>query len=333
MSTMSVELDASREEGAPALRQIPPSVVEAAVALGQRYGVSGALNPHDHIFWHIHDDPSLPEKTQAADFYFESGRQTAAFLRDLLNEQRLKAVLAERVHASGPLFILEFASGYGRVTRHFPTILPAANVVACDIHREAVWFLRNIGLQACLSSSVPERLDTGRTFDVVFALSFFTHMPRATWTRWLRSLANQVTPGGVLVFTAHGEVSQGLIGVSKLERDGFYFVASSEQKDIPVCEYGGTVTAFDYVYSQFAGSDLKLLQYKQAGIGHHDVYVLHRERDPAHNAQSPALYQEENRKLAEENAPLDAALKAIRTSRSWKVTSPLRALANALRRR
>ena len=30
-------------------------------------------------------------------FYFESGRQTAALLRDLLNEPRIKAVLDERL--------------------------------------------------------------------------------------------------------------------------------------------------------------------------------------------------------------------------------------------
>jgi SAM-dependent methyltransferase len=326
-------MQVATQEAAPELRQLPPSVVEAAAALGRRYGVSGELDPHDHIFWYVYDDPSLSDKTQAPEFYFESGRQTAAFLRDLLNEPRIKAVLADRTHASEPLSILEFASGYGRVTRHFPTILPEANVVACDIHKEAVAFLRGIGLQACLSSSAPERLDTGRSFDVIFVLSFFTHMPRSTWTRWLWSLANQLTPGGVLIFTAHGEVSQGLMSVARLEPDGFYFTCASEQKDLPVAEYGNTVTTFDYVYSQFAGSDLKLLQFKQAGIAHHDVYVLHRQRNPVRYTIPLALCQEENSRLAEENRQLAAEVKAVHASRSWKITEPLRILSKAVGRR
>jgi SAM-dependent methyltransferase len=255
---------------------LPSDALRLAQEIGLRHGVSGALHPRDYIFWYVYNDPSQPDKRQAIEHYFESGRGTAAFLGEMLNEPRIKSALAGRYALTQPLSILEFASGYGRVTRHFPMIIPETTVLACDIHTDAVTFLRSIGLQACLSSSIPEQLNTGRTFDVIFVLSFFTHMPRSTWARWLGSLANQLAPNGVLIFSAHGEISQALMGVSQLEADGFYFTPSSEQKDLHPDEYGNTVTTFGFVYNQCIASNLKLLQFKQAGIAHHDVYVVQR---------------------------------------------------------
>src|SRR3954464_11763142 len=97
---------------------LPSSAIQFAQAVGRRHGVSGALHPRDFIFWYIYNDPSQQDKMHAIEHYFESGRGTAAFLLEMLNEPGIKGVLAERQAATEPLSILEFASGYGRVTRH-----------------------------------------------------------------------------------------------------------------------------------------------------------------------------------------------------------------------
>jgi phospholipid N-methyltransferase len=310
-------------------RPLSQKLIAAASTIGRSYGVSGEIHPDDHIFWYACDEQYRLHKSETPDFYFSSGRGTAEFLRDLLAEPCLQSQLAERPRPNDALSILEFASGYGRVTRFFPQVLPAAQVVACDIHPDAVAFLRGIGLDAVLSSAVPEKLTTGRTFDVVFALSFFTHMPRSTWTRWLTSLANQLVPGGLLIFTTHGKVSQGLMGAKELEPDGFYFTPASEQKDLPVHEYGNTVTTFEYVYSQLARTGLTLLQYKQAGIAHHDVYVLRRGDA---SGQTPITPDPGNQYPGEEVMKLRAEVAALRRSTSWRMTAPARALVDALRR-
>ena len=86
-----------------------------------------------------------------------------------------------------PFKLLEFASGYGCVTRHIKKN-PDYDVVSCDIHPQAVDFLRSrIDVKAIQSMHVPEEFAPVDKFDVVFALSFFSHMPKSSFGRWLRA--------------------------------------------------------------------------------------------------------------------------------------------------
>ena len=280
------------------------------------------------MFWFIYDDPDRVNKLDAPILYLESGKEVALFLRDLLQERCAASALATRANLAAPLSVLEFASGYGRASRHFANELPGVDIVACDVHQEAVAFLREMGIKACQSSSIPEQLHTDHNFDVVFALSFFTHMPRSTWGRWLRALAEQLTPEGLLIFTAHGEQSQKLMGVGALEADGFFYGPWSEQKDLPLTEYGGSVTTFDFVYRQSLQCGLTLLLYKQEAIAHHDVYILQRRRENGFVAPTSG----DLRGVLEQNKRLLAEVGALKTSNSWRLTAPLRVVSDAVKR-
>ena len=79
-----------------------------------------------------------------------------------------------------PFALLEFASGYGCLSRHLVKMTDRYDVLSCDIHPAAVEFIdRQIGLQATLSHSRPDQLKLRQQFSVVFALSFFSHILRA----------------------------------------------------------------------------------------------------------------------------------------------------------
>ncbi len=298
-------------------RRIFSVEVEAeAGRCGETYGVPGALHPDDFVFWFIHDQPHMVDGAQAVREYFESGKEGALFVQRLLDEYRPHMILEEGRRSGQRPSLLEFASGYGRVTRHFAGALPGFDVVACDIHPQAVQFLRSLGLQACESTHMPEDMNLGRQFDVIYAFSFFTHMPRSSWTRWLKALERHLAPNGLLIFSTHGKFSQRLMGVAEVEPDGFFFHAVSEQKDLALAEYGNTVTTFDYVYRQVDVTKLNLVQFREAGAGHHDFYILHKD--------APGRVSPDEVRL------LKAQIQAIYRSHSWKITSPLRALSRAL---
>jgi SAM-dependent methyltransferase len=128
---------------------------------------------------------------------------------------------------------LEFAAGYGRVTRHLRKVVPEAEVLACDIHPDAITFVREeLSTSTVTSAKLPEEFDLGQ-FDVVFILSFFSHLPQLSWRRWLLALAAHTAADGLLIFTTHGHRSRLNLGNPTIGTDGFWFKPESEQQDLP----------------------------------------------------------------------------------------------------
>jgi SAM-dependent methyltransferase len=220
----------------------------------------------------------FPQPETAVRYYFSDGAESA---------QKLSTVIREHLKIkspSGRYSLLEFASGYGMVTRHLRNALGGADRVSCDIHQQAIDFIRDqLGEAATLSQHVPEDLALGRTFDVVFALSFFSHVPEATFGRWLQALFAAVSPGGILVFTTHGLASLPNFGNPEIPESGFWFVPNSEQGDLDRDEYGSSLTTPDYVIAElFRSVGAPLAAFKSAyWWGHQDLYVLPRAEAPS----------------------------------------------------
>ena len=126
------------------------------------------------------------------------------------------------------------------MTRHLKHVLPTSTIAACDIHPEAIRFLRErLETDAIQSNAVPEWLNVRRKFDVVFVLSFFSHMPKTTFARCLQQLATAVASGGFLIFTTHGRVTRDVILKDvQLGPEGFFFNPAREQKDFDSAEHG-----------------------------------------------------------------------------------------------
>jgi 2-polyprenyl-3-methyl-5-hydroxy-6-metoxy-1,4-benzoquinol methylase len=248
------------------LETIDATSREVAREFGEKFGVSGEIHDSDFIYWF--ERFALPPdlKSEASLRYMQGGRATAHIVRDILQSH----------HVSRQDFqLLDFASGYGRVARFFREVLPDAIVTSSDIHQEAVSFIiEKLGVSAFQSATVPEEFSATRRFDVIFALSFFSHMPKRTWGLWLQKLADTLEPNGLLIFTAHGISMHASLGSPPLDEEGFWFVPQSEQKDLDVAEYGNTLTTFDYVYSQIKRTNLLIEGYRSAGVGVQDLYVL-----------------------------------------------------------
>jgi hypothetical protein len=136
--------------------------------------VDQTVHEEDFLFRFCAGLPHLQGEGKALAYYLATGRDSALRLRGLI----LDHVGREDVS------LLEFAAGYGCVTRHLRDALPQADITACDIHNAAVRFIEDqFGIDAIGSISDPDKFSLDRKFDVVFALSFFSHMPKETWAR------------------------------------------------------------------------------------------------------------------------------------------------------
>jgi len=243
------------------------------VAAG-RHRVSADVHPEDHIFRFLIENRSFASQTDAVDYYFDDGARSFGKLLDVLTKTC-------RLAANEPIRILEFASGYGCVTRHAKNAATRHAITACDIHPEAVRFVQEkLQNPAVLSHRLPESLELAANYDVVFALSFFSHMPKTSFGRWLKRLAALVDTGrcgaGWLIFTTHGLLSRKFLGECPLDDDGFWFRGQSEQGDLDVQDYGLTLTRPDYVLKQlFEIPNVMLASYREGfWWEHQDLWVL-----------------------------------------------------------
>jgi hypothetical protein len=198
------------------------------------------VHPDDFIYKFVLGHPRFSDPRDAVSYYFSDGRNSARTLREILS-------IDLEIAPSTSLSLLEFASGYGCVTRHLPKMLPNVSIVASDIHPQANEFVRQkMGVNTVQSASVPEEFPKGSLYDVIFVLSFFSHMPKKTWGRWLKVLSDQLKVNGYLIFTTHGLTSaRKVLPDLQFDEEGFSFHEASEQDDLGKAEYGTTaVTPF-----------------------------------------------------------------------------------------
>lgn len=253
---------------------LDPEIANIASRYADELGVSKIIHPQDYIFDFIVNKAGFDTAENAVRYYFHDGRKSCETLRDCLLEVGRSPVDCR---------ILEFASGYGCVTRHFGQVLPSSYVTSVDIHSAAVSFIENsLGHDAFVSNTRPDRLAVPGSYDVVFALSFLSHMPKATWANWLQRLYDFVKTKGLLIFTTHGDISSRKhMGNPELDEDGFWFCPSSEQGDLDGEDYGLTATSPAFVRSMIEKlPDHQTLQYR---LGfwweHQDLWIVRREQD------------------------------------------------------
>ncbi|APW60258.1 methyltransferase domain-containing protein [Paludisphaera borealis] len=239
----------------------------------EKEGVTPDVHPKDFIFWFVATHPEL-SLDSATTYYFEDGARSADKL-----DKELTSLFGEE---KKPIKLLEFASGYGCVSRHLKKN-PRFDLTSCDIHPEAIDFLTNkIGVKALQSAHTPEKFSTPEKYDAIFALSFFSHMPKATFGRWIKALYNSLNAPGYLLFTTHGIKSIGGLQITAedIPADGFWFQARSEQHDLDAEEYGLTLSLPNFVIPEVhrvVGSPIA--NYKQAEWWfHQDLWIVKRER-------------------------------------------------------
>jgi len=213
------------------------------------------IDPRDEMF-RVSRELCHGNRDQALVDYYRAGRTAARTFG-----QVLEGMGGPQGRRNRPLRILDFAAGWGRVTRFLAAARPEARFTVADISPDAVRFQRQVlGLPGFVSSRRPQELvipargaeaggDAGPasdgTFDAVLVASLFTHLPEGTFVPWLRRLFDHVAPGGVLAVSTHPDWA--LPPSFSMPASGLFYEEASEIPELDVAEYGRTWVTDAYV--------------------------------------------------------------------------------------
>lgn len=151
------------------------------------------------------EEPPLPPDvlrlmvagTDDAVWFVEAGQLAATSLTSLLARNGVALERCER--------ILDFGCGCGRVIRHLRHL--PAELYGCDTNPVALeWCADNLPFAQFAVNALESPLDYDmESFDVVYALSVFTHLPPRLQSHWMREMHRILKPGGVLMMSLHGD--------------------------------------------------------------------------------------------------------------------------------
>ncbi|HMP72360.1 MAG TPA: class I SAM-dependent methyltransferase [Kiritimatiellia bacterium] len=130
-------------------------------------------------------------------WYDVSGREQAAEIAELIG--------AYRGSASA---VLEWGCGPARILRHLRGLLPeGSSVTGTDYNPSTVaWAAKALpDLPIRLNGLKPPTVFEAESFDVVFAISVFTHLSEEMHRAWAAEFERLVKRGGIAIFTTHGE--------------------------------------------------------------------------------------------------------------------------------
>ena len=151
--------------------------------MGNRENVSRIISPKDTML-----DKGQEEK------YFKVGEGALDICLEFL-----KGRVPER--------IIDFPSGYGRVTRWFRNQWPEAKIVAVEIEQDALSFVKDTFQAIPVLGDPHLRMVIPGDADLIFAGSMLTHFDEWQWDIFLDMCVNALSQDGLFVFTAHGRIN------------------------------------------------------------------------------------------------------------------------------
>ena len=161
----------------------------------------------------------------------------------------------------GTLKVLDFGCGVGRIA--LPFYHKYAALSACDVDPTAVAYLKRVhsGIDARATGYEPPTPFEADAFDVVYAVSVWTHLPADLQMGWLREIHRILRPGGLALITTSSYRAlasrrtklKGWADVSddQLQSDGFVFKATGATRGV-TGTYGYALHTAEYVRANWS---------------------------------------------------------------------------------
>lgn len=179
--------------------------------------------------------------------------------------------------------VFDFGVGCGRVLRRMAEAYPNLRLTGGDIDDEAItWLQQNYapyGEFVTLPHRPPSSI-ADASFDLVYGISVFTHLPEDMQFEWLQELQRVTMPGAILLLTVHGDNYLTLFPAAAQEKareaGGFFYNDDAGLTGGLPEFYKNTYHTQEYIVTRW-GAYFDILQYAPLGLeGHQDIVVCRR---------------------------------------------------------
>jgi SAM-dependent methyltransferase len=174
--------------------------------------------------------------------------------------------------------ILDFGCGCGRTLLWFASRSQSSDLYGTDIDAEAISWCRNNLTFAGFGANgpLPPLEYSSEMFDLIYAISVFTHLGEDHQFRWLNELGRITSPKGIVLLTLHGRsVWKDLPqeDVADIRKRGFRFVTAIHMKGVFPEWYQNAYHTKQYVLEQYSNY-FDVVDYIPRGSGRQDVVIL-----------------------------------------------------------
>ena len=221
--------------------------------------------PPASLRYRVHGDLSIGS-------FLGSGRQCAQDIVDVL------ARVGKDIRSFQQ--ILDFGCGCGRTLIGLRDIAPSLTLVGTDIDIEAIrWCQRHLHFASfeINEASPPLKYPPG-TFDLIYAISVFTHLNKEYQFAWLRELERVTQSKGYVVLTLHGDYYRdGMLpqDLNELQKTGYLLKnGPRSMRDFFPDWYQTAYHTEAFVLSNYS-KYFDVLAYVPSGLDHcQDIVVL-----------------------------------------------------------
>ncbi|MGI4791710.1 MAG: class I SAM-dependent methyltransferase [Janthinobacterium lividum] len=191
------------------------------------------------------------------DDYIESSKKT---VQDLVNMVKIAGTDPKAITS-----VLDFGCGCGRLISAFQAQLPQARFFGTDAEADLIEWSRKHLPNADFRVNTPEPplpYADGQ-FDLIYAISVFTHLDERQQYLWLDELRRVAKPGALLILTVHGTDDE----------NKFEFVKNDAWSDFFPDHYHTTFHGQTYIRVNWSRY-FTILDYRVHAIGKQDAVVL-----------------------------------------------------------
>lgn len=199
--------------------------------------------------------------------FLEVGRHTANNIEAVLSDAGFEFTPDRRV--------LDFGCGCGRTLRFLMERLPQLEWHGVDVDAEAIeWCRAHLpGGQFACGQPLPPLPFEGAAFDLIYAISVFTHLNEDFQRAWIVELARILKPGGMLLLSVYSEnVWRSQPEAAAVEAGRFVFRESEKLKGILPDWYHTALQNRERITSLLAGR-FSRISFHQRGLGDHDAVI------------------------------------------------------------